>query len=59
MIDPQYLEILRRRAADPKELYYIRGAGHNETWIVEWREYGEKLFGSFNRGFRFTSSTSS
>jgi alpha-beta hydrolase superfamily lysophospholipase len=58
IINPRYSEVLYRRANVPKELYYIRGAYHNNTWIVGGKEYERKLLGFFDRWLAPTGSTS-
>lgn len=58
IIYPMYSEILYSKANEPKELYYIRNAYHNNTWIVGGKEYGEKLISFFDRWLVPTGSTS-
>jgi len=59
VINPRYSEILYRSANEPKELYYIGNAYHNNTWIVGGKEYEEKLISFFDCWLGLTSSTSS
>ncbi|MGA9364644.1 MAG: alpha/beta hydrolase [Bacteroidota bacterium] len=59
IISPRYSEMLYRKANEPKELYYIRNAYHNNTWIVGGKEYEEKLISFFDRWLAPTSSTNS
>lgn len=59
MIHPRYSEILHRRANEPKELYYIANAYHNNTWVVGGKEYEEKLISFFDHWLALTGSTSS
>ncbi len=58
IIDRRYSEVLYEHAKGPKELYFIRDAYHNNTWIVGGREYEEKLIAFFDRWLSPTSSTS-
>jgi pimeloyl-ACP methyl ester carboxylesterase len=59
IINPRYSEILYKRANEPKELYYISNAYHNNTWIVGGRDYEEKLISFFDRWLAPTGSTNS
>jgi pimeloyl-ACP methyl ester carboxylesterase len=59
VVNPRYSEMLYRNANEPKELYYIRSAHHNDTWIIGGKEYEGKLLGFFDRWLAPTSSTSS
>ena len=38
---------LYEAAAEPKSFYEVRGAGHNETWLVGGAAYEPQYFGSF------------
>ena len=58
-IDHRYSEILYQSARDPKEVYFIKGAYHNDTWAVGGSEYVEKLLSFFDRWLSPTDSTSS
>jgi fermentation-respiration switch protein FrsA (DUF1100 family) len=57
-INPRYSEILYSKANEPKELYNIRNAYHNNTWIVGGKEYERRLLGFFDRWLAPTGSTS-
>jgi pimeloyl-ACP methyl ester carboxylesterase len=58
VINPRYSEILYGKANESKELYYIRGAYHNNTWIVGGKEYERKLLSFFDRWLASRDSTS-
>jgi pimeloyl-ACP methyl ester carboxylesterase len=58
-INPRHSEILHRSANEPKELYYIRNAYHNNTWVVGGKEYQEKLISFFDRWLAPIGSTNS
>ncbi|MEK6571967.1 MAG: alpha/beta hydrolase [Bacteroidota bacterium] len=58
IINPRYSEELYRCAREPKELYFIRDAYHNDAWAVGGREYQEKILNFFDRWLSPTGSTS-
>jgi alpha-beta hydrolase superfamily lysophospholipase len=59
IINPRHSEILYKRANEPKELYYIHNAYHNNTWIVGGNEYQGKLISFFDRWLALIGSTNS
>ncbi len=47
LIKWEHSEILYRHANEPKELYLIENARHNDTWVVGGKEYERKLIEFF------------
>lgn len=47
LIKPRYSEMLFESADEPKELYGIEGASHNDTWQMAGKAYEDKLITFF------------